>query len=180
MYFYKVKHQDPPNQALYSFPNIKYNMHKKKEGGKEITGLSATRPPPSKQFAKMDLHDTIKDQEKSPPENFKQALKKLGYRVTKRIGKGGMGSVYRGFHEKTKQKVAVKFLSEELSESQSQRTRFFREAELIRQIDHPNIIKIFESGEIEGRPFFVMEFLEGTSLDQILRGKQENGKTLPL
>jgi serine/threonine protein kinase len=163
----------------------------KKKGGKEITGLSATRPPPD-QFGKREVNDTLKqssspfdktelpESKQKPPAGFKQALKKLGYRVTRRIGKGGMGSVFRGFHEASEKLVAIKFLSEELSESPNQRTRFFREAELIRQIDHPNIVKILESGEIEGRPFFVMEFLEGTSLDQILFGKKERKKTLDL
>jgi predicted Ser/Thr protein kinase len=91
------------------------------------------------------------------------------YVLTARIGKGGMGRVYRGFDETLEREVAVKTLSYEGSQDDDHRKRFSIEAKAAARLQHPNIVTVYELGEDRGVPFIAMELLPGVDLEALLR-----------
>src|SRR5882724_3066913 len=95
--------------------------------------------------------------------------KELGpYTVDKELGSGAMGTVYRGKHKTSGERVAVKLMSPSLGSSDQARLRFIRELDILKQLNHPNIVKYKGSGRYHGSPFYIMEYVEGESLDHIL------------
>jgi eukaryotic-like serine/threonine-protein kinase len=91
------------------------------------------------------------------------------YRAAKRIGHGAMGEIYRATDETLGRSVAIKILAERFAEDVSIRGRFTREALAAARLSgHPHTVTIFDVGEWNGRPFIVMEFLSGGSLDALL------------
>jgi serine/threonine protein kinase len=96
--------------------------------------------------------------------------KRIGkYAITGRIGRGGMGMVYRGFDEVLEREVAVKTLTLEGSLDEESRRRFHIEAKAAARLQHPNIITVYELGEDRGLPFIAMELLPGTDLEALMR-----------
>lgn len=88
------------------------------------------------------------------------------YRLESEIGRGGMGIVYRATDLELMREVAVKVLPETLS-SPDARKRLLREARAAAALNHPHIISVYDVGEAEGVPFFVMELVNGPSLSQV-------------
>jgi serine/threonine protein kinase len=87
------------------------------------------------------------------------------YRVISRIGEGGMGEVFLAEHVHMKRKCAVKLLNPELAGDAGALKRFMREAANASRIDHPNVVTIYDFGEMPNRnAFLAMEFIEGESL----------------
>jgi serine/threonine-protein kinase len=80
-----------------------------------------------------------------------------------------MASVYLAQDEELGRRVAIKVLAEHLADTPGFRDRFLREARLAAQLSHPNIVQVFDVGEDEGRPFIVMECVEGSTLAQELK-----------
>src|SRR5213080_2310456 len=95
-----------------------------------------------------------------------EALSAGRYRIARELGRGGMASVYLAHDEELGRDVAVKYLAEHLSGDDAFRARFVREARLAGRLAHPNIVRVYDVGELEGRPFIVMEYVPGTSLDR--------------
>ncbi|HEV8375081.1 MAG TPA: serine/threonine-protein kinase [Candidatus Polarisedimenticolia bacterium] len=91
------------------------------------------------------------------------------YEIRGVIGAGGMGIVYQGWDARLNRSVAVKTLKGELAKEPAFCERFLREARAVASLSHPNVTQIYYIGEDQGRPFFAMEFLEGKSLDALLR-----------
>src|SRR5687768_3541605 len=92
------------------------------------------------------------------------------YRIEKKIGEGGMGSVYGARHPLIGKRAAIKVIRRELSSSREAVDRFVLEAQSVNQIGHPNIVDVFGFGQLpDGRSFFVMEWLQGESLRERLQ-----------
>jgi serine/threonine-protein kinase len=91
------------------------------------------------------------------------------YAITGRIGRGGMGMVYRGWDEVLEREVAIKTLTLEKSLEDEHRQRFQIEARAAAKLQHPNIVTVFELGEDRGLPFIAMELLSGVDLEALLR-----------
>lgn len=88
------------------------------------------------------------------------------YRVTRLIGRGGMGSVWEGVHVTLGNRVAVKFIDADYAESDEARTRFENEARAAARLQSKYVVQVFDYGVMpDGRPFIVMEYLSGESLD---------------
>jgi serine/threonine protein kinase/tetratricopeptide (TPR) repeat protein len=93
------------------------------------------------------------------------------YRIVEKIGAGGMGEVYLAEDIELNRKVALKFLPPHLCEDEECRRRFKREAQAAAKLSHPNIVTIHEVGDYRGRPYFVMEHVEGRSLREFSEDK---------
>ena len=95
---------------------------------------------------------------------------KIGhYTIVSQLGRGGMGVVYKAREEALNRFVAIKVLTEGLTEDPTFLQRFVREAQAAAGLSHPNIVQIFFIGEDGGHPYFVMEYVTGRSLNHVLR-----------
>ncbi len=90
------------------------------------------------------------------------------YAVQHRVGSGGMAEVYRARDELLGREVAVKVLSERFSKDHSFVERFRREAQSAANLNHPNIVSLYDYGADDGTYFIVMEFIEGRSLSEVI------------
>src|SRR5579883_3175517 len=93
-----------------------------------------------------------------------------GYEILGELGRGGMGIVYRARQVRLNRLVAIKMILSGEHARPEDLTRFLAEAEAVAALQHPHIVQIFEVGQHAGLPFFVLEYLEGGSLSQKLRG----------
>lgn len=98
------------------------------------------------------------------------------YQTLDQIGEGGMATVFKAFDTRLETEVAIKFIRTEkltLETMSKSLKRFEREAKALAQLNHPNIVKVIDYGEYDGRPYLVMPYLKGGTLKQML------GKPLP-
>jgi WD40 repeat protein/predicted Ser/Thr protein kinase len=104
-----------------------------------------------------------------PPTSIPEALPKIpGYEIVRELGKGGMGVVYLARQLQADRLVALKMIRDSAFAGPDDRARFRIEIQAAAGLSHPNIVRVYEVGETEGRPYFAQEYLEGDSLDRRL------------
>src|SRR5215208_3724699 len=91
------------------------------------------------------------------------------YRLEAQIGSGGMSTVYRAFDTTLERQVAVKLMHREIASDSDQLERFRREARSVAQLSHPHIVGVIDAGEEDGRPYIVLEYVEGETLKERIR-----------
>ncbi|MDR3676051.1 MAG: TonB family protein [Acidobacteriota bacterium] len=96
-------------------------------------------------------------------------VQKIGkYEIISELGQGGMGTVYKARDPLISRLVALKTVNPELVSNPEILQRFYREAQSIGALQHPNIVTVFDLGEFEGHPYIAMEFVEGESLQSLI------------
>ena len=90
------------------------------------------------------------------------------YEITGAIGAGGMGEVFRARDTKLNRDVAIKVLPREMLHDPQFRGRFDRELKIVAGLEHPAIVPVYDVGEEDGQPYFVMRFMTGGSLSDLI------------
>jgi TolA-binding protein/tRNA A-37 threonylcarbamoyl transferase component Bud32 len=105
-----------------------------------------------------------------PNNTERQATRRLGhYEMLEQIGQGGMAVVYKGVQRSLNRTVAIKVLPERFGRTEELLARFDREANIASQLNHPNIVQVIDRGKEAETLFIVMEFVNGESLDRLIR-----------
>lgn len=112
----------------------------------------------------------------SPPETKDEIGRIGGYSVQKLLGAGGMGMVFQAEDLQLRRKIALKVMRPEVATITYAHDRFLREARTMASIEHDHVVSVFQVGEERGVPFMAMPFLQGMSLDTVLR----KNATIPL
>src|SRR5215813_13190958 len=93
------------------------------------------------------------------------------YQILERIGRGGMGTIFKAHDPVLDRPVALKMISNEVEVTDELRARFFREAQACARLSHRNIVTVYDMGEEEGRLFIVMELLDGEELRRLIANR---------
>lgn len=114
-------------------------------------------------------HAGVSGDNDGPLDATSQPPEITGYRVDQMIGEGGFGQVWRAQRDADGESVAIKVLHLELVRSIDALTRFQRELDAIQRLEHPNVVRAIDHGTLaDGRPFLILEFVEGPSLREVL------------
>jgi serine/threonine protein kinase len=116
---------------------------------------------------------TLTTGDANPVIGFAPSDVSAGYQILKEVGRGATGVVYQARHCRLGRIVALKVLRAGVHAGPAERERFHSEAQAIARLQHPNIVQIFEVGEHEGLPFLALEFVDGGSLRDRLKGKSQ-------
>lgn len=107
--------------------------------------------------------------------------KKIGeYEIISELGRGGMGVVYMAREESLQRNVAIKMLGNQLLNDDAIAERFMREARVVADLNHPNLVQVFRVDRHEDQPYFVMEFVEGDSLKALIQRERQMQPTRAL
>jgi serine/threonine-protein kinase len=90
------------------------------------------------------------------------------YKIVELVGEGAMGTVYRAVDSVLGRTVAVKVMNASIARQQDHRQRFLREAQAAGSLQHPNVVTIYDLGELDGHLFIAMEFVHGTDLEKLM------------
>ncbi|MDX6536349.1 MAG: hypothetical protein QOD37_690, partial [Gaiellales bacterium] len=115
-----------------------------------------------------------------PDDNTRIGTEIAGYRIESLLGRGGMSVVYLAEHVRLGRKVAIKLLAPMLSADETYRDRFQRESQRAAELDHPNVVPIYDAGEADGQLFIAMRYVEGCDLKALINreGQLGIGRTL--
>ena len=91
------------------------------------------------------------------------------YKIKSELGRGGMATVYRAHDPISNREVAVKVLPREMLHNLLTRSRFKRELKLIASLEHPAIVPVYDVGDDDNQPYFVMRYMSGGSLAEMIR-----------
>lgn len=92
------------------------------------------------------------------------------YRILSKLGEGGMARVYKGYHARLRRDVAIKIILSQIADQEDFKARFEREAQLIANLQHPNIVAVYDFGDIGNLTYLVMQYVGGGTLRDQLRG----------
>jgi serine/threonine protein kinase len=134
---------------------------------KQARRLAAQRPPGP---AEPTIASRAVRAAATPVENASGWPTVPGYEIVGVLGRGGMADVYKAKQLELKRIVAVKMLRDWAGAGEKQLARFRAEADVIANLQHPNIVQIYDVGEVDGRPYFVLEYVAGGNLAQCLNG----------
>jgi hypothetical protein len=93
----------------------------------------------------------------------------VGYRIEEEIGRGGMGVVYRAYDLRLRRLVALKLIAPEFARDERFHERFARETELAMSLEHPNVVPIYDAGDVDGRLYLAMRLVPGSDLRELLQ-----------
>src|SRR3954471_3279214 len=99
-----------------------------------------------------------------------------GYRIDERIGRGGMGVVYRAQHMNLQRRAAIKIIAPEFADTKGFRSRFIREARIAAALQHPSIVTVYDAGQAGQTLYIAMQLIRGSDLSNILH---EEGRLRP-
>jgi eukaryotic-like serine/threonine-protein kinase len=136
----------------------------------QVTSAGRTLPPSSREAAVDTVGYASEPSIRENRAPLGDAIRIPGYECLEELGRGGMGVVYKARHLALKRLVALKMIVGADYASADQIERFRREAEAVARLQHPNIVQIYEVGQRDGRPYFSLEFVDGGSLADKLRG----------
>ena len=92
------------------------------------------------------------------------------YTIQSKLGEGGMARVYKGYHARLRREVAIKVILSQIADKEGFKARFEREAQLIASLQHPNIVAVYDFGDISNLTYLVMQYVGGGTLRDQLRG----------
>ena len=126
-------------------------------------------------IAAMEKWKSRKEPElfQKPPRDLSELSELGGYRLIRRIGEGGMGVVFEAVDRESGRQVAVKVMQWRADNQATARKRFQREARTASDLQHPNIVPVFDYGESEGLCYYAMPLIDGVSLDVVIQRLRE-------
>ncbi len=165
LFYERFKHSDPVNELAVRFPQFADELRQQIELHRAIEA-------PSKVDELKEQHD------ERLSTSIRTETQKLlpeipGYEILGELGRGGIGVVYKARHLKLNRPVAIKMLLAGHFASANVLRRFLIEAEATARLQHPNIVQIYEVGQCEGRPFLVLEYVNGGTLSQLTGGRPQ-------
>ncbi|MBV1862181.1 MAG: serine/threonine protein kinase, partial [Nannocystaceae bacterium] len=142
-----------------------------------IAAASKPQPPqetsPKRSPSQQQLHEEVRGrlfEGREPRRSLEPGTMVAGrYRIAELLGSGGMGEVFRARDLVLGEDVAVKFLPEDRANDEGFMQRFVNEVRLARQISHPSVCRVHDIGEVDGRAFLSMEYIDGEDLASLLR-----------
>ena len=152
----------PPEEVCAEFPELLWQVRERLRRCQTVEAQINALFPPSNQAASARRRQLISGGEPLP--------RIPGYQVEAVLGRGGVGVVYKARHLKLNRHVALKMLLSGVYADPHELARFTREAEAVASLRHANIVQVYDIGELDGMPYFTMEFIEGGSLAQKLAG----------